>query len=226
MKKSLFLIAIVLVVLLNSLLALETPLAVLLNNPDYGEKLSPLEKFLQDNEIPYTLYKTFKNKFPEKENYSALIIGGGSSFLNYFASTGDELRGIELIKNTGKPILGICLGSQILGKAYGVNLKYDEERKWNTLNVVKEDIIFTGIPEKCNVWENHAYALDNVPDDFELLATDSDGTIQVIKHKDKYVYGFQFHPEKDDGKKINHGKMLFFNFIALVEYLEKANSGR
>jgi GMP synthase (glutamine-hydrolysing) len=214
----------VLVVLFNSIFALEAPLALLLNNADYGENLSPLEKFLKKNEIPYTLYKTFQGEFPEVDDYSALIVGGGSSFLNYFNGNNEELTGVELIKKSSKPVLGICLGCQIIGKAYDVELKFDEERKWNILDIVKEDIIFTGVPEKCNVWENHLYALADIPEDFELLATDADGTIQIIKHQEKYIYGFQFHPEKDDGKKINHGSMLFFNFIALVEYLEKTDS--
>lgn len=219
------LLATIILVLFTSLFALEKPLALLLNNPDYGNNLSPLEDFLKKNEIPYELYKTFKDEFPEIDSYSALIVGGGSSFLNYFDENNEELTGTELIKNTKKPVLGICLGCQIIGKAYEVELKFDEERKWNVLDVVKDDIIFTGVPENCNVWENHVYALADIPEDFELIATDADGTIQIIKHKDKYIYGFQFHPEKDDGKKINHGKMLFFNFIALVEYLEKADSG-
>ncbi len=226
MKKSIFFLAIVLVGFFDILFALEEPLAFLLNNADYGNSLSPLEKFLKDNDIPYKLYRTYENEFPEDDNYSAIIVGGGSSFYNYFDSSGDFLDGVEIIMNTSKPVLGICLGHQIIGKAYGVELKFDEERKWNILDIVKDDIIFTGVPEKSNVWENHLYALSEIPDVFDLLATDSDGTIQVIKHKEKYIYGFQFHPEKDDGKKINHGKMIFLNFIAIVEYLEKVESRR
>ncbi|MFW6119714.1 MAG: type 1 glutamine amidotransferase [Petrotogales bacterium] len=226
MKKSIFFLVIVLVGFFNILFALEEPLALLLNTPDYGANLSPVEKFLKKNEIPYSLYKTFEGEFPKVDDYSALIVGGGSSFFNYFDGNNEELIGVELIKKTNKPVLGICLGCQIIGKAYGVELKFDEERKWNFLEIVNDDIIFTGVPEKSNVWENHLYALSETPDGFELLATDSDGTIQVIKHKEKYMYGLQFHPEKDDGKKINHGKMIFLNFIAIVEYLEKAESRR
>ena len=130
------LLATIILVLFTSLFALEKPLALLLNNPDYGNNLSPLEDFLKKNEIPYELYKTFKDEFPEIDSYSALIVGGGSSFLNYFDENNEELTGTELIKNTKKPVLGICLGCQIIGKAYEVELKFDEERKWNVLDAV------------------------------------------------------------------------------------------
>jgi GMP synthase (glutamine-hydrolysing) len=85
---------------------------------------------------------------------------------------------------------------------------------------LKDNILFTGIPEIFNVWENHMYALNKVPEDFKLLAVGESGSIQVIKHREKPIYGVQFHPEKGDNKKFNHGFMVLLNFITLVEYYD------
>jgi len=203
-----------------SIFALSKPIALLLNDGDYLDTTSLIEKALKDLKVDYKLYRTFLGEFPEKGSYSAIILSGGSDMSAFFNSDGSAKETVKLITESNVSVLGICMGHQLIGKIYGASLIYLEERGWIKVKKLKDNILFTGIPEIFNVWENHMYALNKVPEDFELLAIGESGSIQVIKHREKPIYGVQFHPEKGDNKKFNHGFMVLLNFITLVEYYD------
>lgn len=102
---------------------------------------------------------------------------------------------MEFIRKTEKPVLGICYGFQVIAEVFGGELsKLATQRKQVVeIKKVKDDPIFAEI-FNLEVWENHKYAVTSVGDELEILATSSDG-VEIIKHKSKPIYGFQFHPE-------------------------------
>ena len=102
--------------------------------------------------IKYERYLTFKGEFPEPDSFSGLIIGGGNSMLNYFDNTGNFSTGASLIEKTNKPILGICLGNQIIGRMYGADLEPLEEQGWTKIDIVKNDELLKDIPYTFNAW--------------------------------------------------------------------------
>ncbi|WP_063727649.1 gamma-glutamyl-gamma-aminobutyrate hydrolase family protein [Kosmotoga sp. DU53] len=203
-----------------SIFALNKPIALLLNDGDYLNTTSLIEKALKDLKVDYKLYRTFLGEFPEKGSYSGIICSGGSDMSAFFNNDGSAKETVKLITESNVPVLGICMGHQLIGKIYGASLIYLEERGWIEVKELKDNVLFTGLPEVFNVWENHMYTLNKVPEDFELLAIGESGSIQVIKHREKPIYGVQFHPEKGDNKKFNHGFMVLLNFITLVEYYD------
>jgi len=95
------------------------------------------------------------------------------------------------------PILGVCLGHQCLGVAFGsriVQAKSIMHGKTSILDHEGQDL-FKGISPEMKVARYHSLAVDEVPDGFHISASTPDGEIMAMKHNDYPVFGVQFHPE-------------------------------
>lgn len=99
-----------------------------------------------------------------------------------------------------KPILGVCLGHQAIGEAFGANLVNLEDVyhgiTTNT-NIIADDYILEGLDKEIEVGRYHSWIVDskNLPECFLVTALDNDGQIMAMKHKEYDVHGVQFHPE-------------------------------
>ena len=109
---------------------------------------------------------------------------------------------LPLIKQyAGKrPILGVCLGHQAIGEAFGAQLKNLEDVYHGVatrINITQPDYIFDTLGSELEVGRYHSWIVDNngLPDCIEITATDNNGQIMALKHKEFDVHGVQFHPE-------------------------------
>ncbi|MCX7843295.1 MAG: aminodeoxychorismate/anthranilate synthase component II [Clostridia bacterium] len=119
---------------------------------------------------------------------------------------------IEAIRKLGGeiPVLGVCLGHQAVGEAYGgkiVHAKSLMHGKTSEVKVSKSCKLFDNLPERIKVGRYHSLIVqkDSLPQELEITAVTDDGEIMGLKHKKHPVYGIQFHPESimtPDGKKI------------------------
>lgn len=124
---------------------------------------------------------------------------------------------IEVAKHFGLdiPVLGICLGHQAIGIAYGAKVVKAEEiyhGKSSEVSVKGNDI-FEGVSRKIEVMRYHSLIVDrsNFSKDLEIIAETTDKhIIMAIKHKTKKIYGIQFHPESVFTPK---GKRILRNFV-------------
>lgn len=99
-----------------------------------------------------------------------------------------------------KPILGVCLGHQAIGEAFGAQLKNLEDVYHGVatrINITQPDYIFDTLGRELEVGRYHSWIVDNngLPDCIEITATDNNGQIMALKHKEFDVHGVQFHPE-------------------------------
>lgn len=99
-----------------------------------------------------------------------------------------------------KPILGVCLGHQAIGEAFGAQLKNLEDVYHGVatrINITQPDYIFDTLGSELEVGRYHSWIVDNngLPDCIEITATDNNGQIMALKHKEFDVHGVQFHPE-------------------------------
>lgn len=127
---------------------------------------------------------------------------------------------LDILKNLEKdiPVLGICLGHQCIGEAFGgevIHAGVMMHGKASLINI-KDNKIFKDLNDKEKVARYHSLKVnkDNLPDVLEVIATTDDGEIMALKHKEKRIYGFQFHPESiltDNGMK------MIENFMKLEE---------
>ncbi len=108
---------------------------------------------------------------------------------------------VELIKKTsGKiPILGVCLGHQCIGAAFGAKIIKAKRLMHGKISQIFHDSkgIFTGLPNPFLGMRYHSLAIDcdTLPSFFEITAKAEDGEIMGIRHKEIPIEGVQFHPE-------------------------------
>lgn len=125
---------------------------------------------------------------------------------------------IDLIKHfAGKtPILGVCLGHQAIGAAFGGQIIRAKQLMHGKTSLIthKGTDLFTGLPSPYTVTRYHSLAIDpnTLPDCLEVTAQTDDGEIMGIRHKTLPVYGVQFHPESVLSE---HGHALLKNFLNL-----------
>lgn len=109
---------------------------------------------------------------------------------------------IALIRNSKVPVVGICLGCELIVKAFGGYL-HRRRRKIKGIRTIKMNL--SGKGYEFQVFENHRREIKTLPPDFMKLALSGSG-IEIIRHRNKQIYGVQFHPEmfpkKTDGTKI------------------------
>lgn len=124
---------------------------------------------------------------------------------------------VEVIKEfAGKvPILGICLGHQAIGYAYGGKIIRAEVIKHGKTSMIKHqgDKLFKSINNVFNVMRYHSLVVDQNTFPEELLVTSKsldDDVIMSMKHKQYEVYGVQFHPESIFTEQ---GKDIIKNFL-------------
>ena len=125
---------------------------------------------------------------------------------------------IELIKNATVPLLGVCLGHQAIGAAFGGNIIKAPEIFHGKLSEVdhNNENIFKGIDSPYSVVRYHSLIIekDSLPDELKITGVlkDNPEIIMAIEHKDKPIYGVQFHPESIE---TDFGMKLIENFLAL-----------
>jgi len=129
---------------------------------------------------------------------------------------------IDLIRRfTGKkPILGVCLGHQAIGAAFGGDVIRAQKLMHGKVSRVEHDgrTIFHGVPSPMTATRYHSLIVseDSLPKELEVSAhtTEADGTrvIMGLRHKRFPVEGVQFHPE---GVLTESGRLLLKNFLAL-----------
>ena len=108
-----------------------------------------------------------------------------------------------------KPILGVCLGHQAIGEAFGgklVNLSEVFHGVATPCHIVVDDPIFSGLERSITIGRYHSWVVSKeaFPDCLEITA-EADGQIMALRHKTLNVRGIQFHPESvltPDGKKM------------------------
>lgn len=97
------------------------------------------------------------------------------------------------------PILGVCLGHQSIGQAYGGTVSHAKELMHGKSAIVplKEDVIFKDLGTDMQVARYHSLIVEqaDLPECFEVLSETADGEIMAMKHKEYPLYGLQFHPE-------------------------------
>jgi len=113
------------------------------------------------------------------------------------------------------PILGVCLGHQAIGEAFGgkvIRAKQVMHGKTSLIAHTGEGV-FKGLPSPFTVIRYHSLAIEraSLPDCLEVTAWTDDGEIMGVRHKEYDIEGVQFHPESILSE---HGHALFKNFLA------------
>ena len=142
-----------------------------------------------------------------------LVLSGGTPRIGL---EGDLGNCGEYLGKANFPILGICAGHQFMGRYFDGEVKESEMPEFGKieLKILKQNKLFDGVPEKSIVWVSHNDEVAKLPKSFEILAESERCKIQAMKHKNKSIYGLQFHPEVEHTE---YGEQIFNNFIKICE---------
>ena len=131
---------------------------------------------------------------------------------------------LDLIREAGPkvPILGVCLGHQAIGQAYGGKVIRAPELMHGKLSTISHrgKGIFEGLPKRFQVTRYHSLIVErkSLPDDLKVTAETDDGLIMGLEHATHPVHGVQFHPESIASEQ---GHALLANFLGLAGFSQK-----
>ncbi|WP_407272498.1 anthranilate synthase component II [Radiobacillus sp. PE A8.2] len=127
---------------------------------------------------------------------------------------------IDVVKQLGEeyPILGICLGHQAIGAAFGGEIVHAKQIKHGKTSMLKHknDEIFNYLTQPLEVMRYHSLVIkkDNLPTELQVTATAmDDNEIMAVKHNKLPIYGLQFHPESIG---TGDGKTILKNFFTAI----------
>lgn len=149
-------------------------------------------------------------------NAAAIVMSGSASpWAAHDPAQLDRLG--EVVTASGRPVLGICAGMQLLGRFAGGRI--DHAAVWEIgelpVNIVEEEGLFHGLGSQARVFQYHGDELVDLPDGFRLLASTPSCRIQALAHEERGWWGTQFHPESYRSANPD-GARILSNFFELA----------
>ena len=145
---------------------------------------------------------------------SAILLSPGPCTPN---EAGICLALIAAAAETRTPLLGVCLGHQAIGQAFGGRVVRAGEIVHGKLGSIQHagQGVFLGIPSPFQATRYHSLIVDRegLPEALEVTAALRDGTIMGLQHRSLPIHGVQFHPESIASE---HGRQLLGNFLDLA----------
>ena len=130
------------------------------------------------------------------KNFAGVVISPGPGNPQ---NAGVSIDAVKYCDDAGIPILGICLGLQVIGAAYGAKISSAPELLHGRTSEIAHNgtDLFQDIPNNFIATRYHSLAIepDSIPEVLQVTATSSDGTVMGISHRTKNIVGVQFHPE-------------------------------
>jgi GMP synthase (glutamine-hydrolysing) len=122
---------------------------------------------------------------------------------------------LELVKSGKPPVLGICYGMGILSRAFGGEVVRAAQKEFGPadLRISRVDPLLALGGRSTRVWMSHGDRVAKAPPEFETLATSENSPYAAFRHRDRPVYGVQFHPE------VTHtveGREILRNFVLRI----------
>tara|TARA_B100000530_G_scaffold17660_1_gene11734 strand:- start:49 stop:624 length:576 start_codon:yes stop_codon:yes gene_type:complete len=147
----------------------------------------------------------------KQNKYSHIIISPGPGGPN------ESGKCIDIVKHFYKeiPILGVCLGHQVIGKAFGASVIKNHDIVHGKTSEIYNDnssVLYNGVPSVFTATRYHSLIIEksSISNDFRINSWLSDKTVMGLEHKKYPLYGVQYHPESI---KTDYGKLILNNFI-------------
>ena len=177
---------------------------------DFGSQYTQLiaRRIRENNVYSEILSPETKAKEILHKKASAIIISGGPNSVY-----GDDAPSFdEEILSLNIPILGICYGLQLLVYKDGGIISSSGEGEYGsaTININKNNGLFSDIDQITEVWMSHGDKIEHTTNNWEILATSSNGVIAAVENKTKNWVATQFHPEVSHSTQ---GDKIISNFL-------------
>ncbi len=182
---------------------------VIANRGQYNHRIYRTLRYL-DREVRL-VQNTLTPEQVEEMEPAGIVVGGGP----YLQESGNSADIIAHL--AGKvPILGICLGHQLIAQVFGGTVREAEVGEYaeELIVVDEEDEILKGLAPSFTAWVSHRDEVAELPPKFRRLAHSASCEIEAMAHESLPVYGVQFHPEVAHTPR---GAEVFRNFIEVCE---------
>ena len=159
------------------------------------------------------VFRNNKISLKEIDRYDKILLSPGPGLPNEAGILMDVIKEFS----PKKSILGVCLGHQAIGEVFGLKLKNLDSVYHGVateMEVVKEDLLFKGLPKFFKAGRYHSWVVDDSPTDgpseLEITVKDENGYVMGLRHKKFDVRGVQFHPESI---LTEHGLQMIENWV-------------
>lgn len=143
-----------------------------------------------------TVLRNDQFELPQLESFDKIILSPGPGIPSEAGLLLDVIRTYA----GRKPMLGVCLGHQAIGEAFGARLENLSDVFHGVATpcrIVADDPLFAGLPATITVGRYHSWVVskEGFPDCLEITAESEQGQIMALRHRDYGIRGIQFHPE-------------------------------
>jgi len=144
----------------------------------------------------------------EKLNVKGLILSGGPA--SVFDASAPKLD--VKILDLGLPILGLCYGHQLIAHIAGGRVEPAKKREYGATYVTIDRPVgvLKNLNKRERVWMSHGDTVFSVPEEYEVLAHTENSPVAAFRHREKQIYGLQWHPEVAHTEK---GSLMLYNFL-------------
>ena len=169
-----------------------------------------LVHYLEDLDCEVTVKRNDQLSLDEVEAFDKIVLSPGPGIP-------DEAGLLKEIIRTYAPtksIFGVCLGQQAIAEVFGgtlINLDEVYHGIATKIKIIKEDILFNGMPKEIEVGRYHSWVVNpDLPEVLVATSLDDNGEIMSLRHKEYDVCAVQFHPES---VLTPHGKKILENWV-------------
>ena len=160
-----------------------------------------------------TVVRNDQFRLEQLQQYDKIILSPGPGIPSEAGLLLDTIRAYA----DKKPILGVCLGHQAIGEAFGgrlENLSDVFHGVATPCTLLADDPLFVGLPKQIDIGRYHSWVVSReaFPDGLEVTAESDEGQIMALRHRSYNVHGIQFHPES---VLTPCGRTIIKNFIDL-----------
>lgn len=143
-----------------------------------------------------TVYRNDQFQLPELDRFDKIVLSPGPGI----PSEAGLLLDVIKTYRGRKPMLGVCLGHQAIGEAFGarlLNLPDVYHGVATECTQFGNDTLFRTLPKRLTVGRYHSWVVDpaSMPECLEVTAMSDDGCIMALRHRHYDIHGIQFHPE-------------------------------
>lgn len=169
-----------------------------------------LVHYLEDLDCIVTVKRNDQIHLEEIEAFDKIVLSPGPGI----PDEAGLLKEIIAMYAPSKSIFGVCLGQQAIAEVFGgslINIDQVYHGIATKINIVKDDILFDGLPREIEVGRYHSWVVDpELPEVLEASSFDENGQVMSLRHKAYDVSAVQFHPES---VLTPHGKKILENWV-------------